>query len=276
MSEFSYISKKIISAPFLKTPCKHLEIDNLLTKEHLDIILNDEQIHFKETTDTKHLLDRLNELKYTVQKFPGCISDPNEYLKLLDSGKLGNIKYDTPVESYGITYRLDKYRNNFIKDLISYMNGAEFKESLEDKFKITRKNDIISAIQKNLTRYEISPHPDIKEKCLTYLLNINKDDSVENYNVHTYLLSFKDNYKHIPKLWENKTDTDRCWVPWSWCDKVKTISKNNTLVMFQPSNDTLHAIKLDYNHNKFQRTQIYGNLMYSNPKTFKKITYRDL
>ena len=58
--------------------------------------------------------------------------------------------------------------------------------------------------------------------------------------------------------------------------KVKKISKNNTLVMFQPSNDTLHAIKLDYDHTKFQRTQIYGNLMYTNPKQFKKITWRDL
>tara|TARA_B100000287_G_C20640758_1_gene783369 strand:- start:1110 stop:1940 length:831 start_codon:yes stop_codon:yes gene_type:complete len=276
MNQFSYISEKIINAPFFEYPCKHLEINNFLNDEHLNIILNDKQIHFEETSSTKHLLDRLNELNYKVQKFPGCISNPDEYLRLLNSGELGNIKFDTPVESYGITYRLDEYRNNFIKDLISYMNGKEFKESLEEKFKITRKSDIISAIQKNLTRYEISPHPDIKEKCLTYLLNINKDDSVENCNVHTFLLRFKDEYKHIPEIWENRIDIDRCWVPWSWCEKVKTISKNNTLVMFQPSNDTLHAIKLDYNHNKFQRTQIYGNLMYSNPKTFKKITYRDL
>ena len=276
MNKFSYISEKILEAPFLSNPCKHLEINNFLSDEHLDIILNDKQIHFDEVDDTETLMDKLSSLNYKIQNFPGCISNPNEYLELFNSGKLGNIKYDTPVESYGITYRLDNYKNNFIKDLIDYMNGKEFKESLEEKFKITRKSDIISAIQKNLTRYEISPHPDIKEKCLTYLLNINKNDSVESYDIHTFLLRFKDEYKHIPEVWENRTDIDRCWVPWSWCDKVKTISKNNTLVMFQPTNDTLHAVKLDYDHTKFQRTQIYGNLMYSNPKSFKKITYRDL
>ena len=119
-------------------------------------------------------------------------------------------------------------------------------------------------------------NPDIKEKCLTYLLNINKDDSIENYDIHTYLLSFKDKYKHIPEVWRTNTKIDRCWVPWSWCDISKTISKNNTLVMFQPANDTLHAVKLDYDHTKFQRTQIYGNLMYTNRKSFKKITYREL
>ena len=276
MNEFSYLSQKILDAEFLEYPCKHLEINNFLSDEHLDIILNDKQIHFDDVDDTETLMDKLSSLNYKIQNFPGCISNPNEYLELFNSGKLGKIKHNTPVESYGITYRLDKYKNNFIKDLIVYMNGKEFKESLEEKFKITRKNDIISAIQKNLTRYEISPHPDIKEKCLTYLLNINKNDSVESYDIHTFLLRFKDEYKHIPEVWKNRIDIDRCWVPWSWCDKVKKISKNNTLVMFQPSNDTLHAIKLDYDHTKFQRTQIYGNLMYTNPKQFKKITWRDL
>ena len=38
-------------------------------------------------------------------------------------------------------------------------------------------------------------------------------------------------------------------------------NKNNSIVLFKPDIDTLHAIKLDYNHNKFQRTQLYGNLM---------------
>ena len=38
-------------------------------------------------------------------------------------------------------------------------------------------------------------------------------------------------------------------------------SINNSIVLFAPNIDTLHAIKMQYDHNKFQRTQLYGNLM---------------
>ncbi len=30
--------------------------------------------------------------------------------------------------------------------------------------------------------------------------------------------------------------------------------------MFAPGNDTLHAVRLRYDHRAYQRTQIYGNL----------------
>ena len=41
-----------------------------------------------------------------------------------------------------------------------------------------------------------------------------------------------------------------------------------------PSNNppTLPFIKLNYNHLKYQRTQIYGNLMYDNP-IYKTLNY---
>ena len=99
---------------------------------------------------------------------------------------------------------------------------------------------------------------------MTYLLNINKNDSVENYDVHTHLLRFKEEYEYVYKHWEENSGIDRSWVPWDWCETVKVINKNNTIIAFPPSNRTLHAVKLDYPHNEFQRTQIYGNLMYKN------------
>ena len=52
-------------------------------------------------------------------------------------------------------------------------------------------------------------------------------------------------------------------------------NKNNSIVIFKPSVDTLHAVKMKYDHTKFQRTQLYGNLM-----SFENITnpgnYKDL
>ena len=274
--DFSYLSHKILDADFFEYPCRHLEINNFLSDEHLNIILNDKQIHFEECTDTRTLINKLNESNYSVQQFPGCVSDINEYINRLENNKWDNVKSNTPVESYGITFRLMRYRNKFISDLIDYLNGNEFKNAMIKKWNLTGDTDIITAIQKNLTKYEISPHPDIRGKAMTYLLNINKDDSVEKYDVHTYLLKFKDEYKYIKNIWEENKKIDRCWVPWDWCDISKTISKNNTIVMFPPSNDTLHAIKLDYDHTKFQRTQIYGNLMYKNQPGLTKFDYNKL
>ena len=276
MNQFSYLSEKILDAQFLNDPCRHLEINNFLGEEHLDIILNDEQIHFKECNDTRDVINQLHKLDYSVQQFPGCCSDINDYLNRLKNDDWPNEYKGNPVESYGITFRLMRYRNEFIKELIRYLNGNEFKSAMETKFELKKDTDIITAIQKNLTKYEISPHPDIKDKAMTSLLNINKDDSVEKYDVHTYLLKFKEEYKHTLEFWKTNKNLDRCWVPWSWCEKIKTISKNNTIVIFPPSNDTLHAVKLDYDHTKFQRTQIYGNLMYRDKSNFKKISYKDI
>ena len=56
------------------------------------------------------------------------------------------------------------------------------------------------------------------------------------------------------------------------------MNENNSIVIFHPDNDppTLHAIRLNYNHLKYQRTQIYGNLMYINPPKYINSNYKDL
>ncbi len=276
MSEFSYLSDKILSGRFIKEPFLHLEIENFLSDDHLGMVIGNKQIHFEEQVDNISLLQTLLNKKYEIQNFPGCCTDPSDYLYRLENDKWPQDIKGTPIESYGITFRLSSYRSEGIANLINYLNGEEFKLTLEKKFNIIEYNSIITAIQKNLTKYEITPHPDTKRKALTYLLNINKDDSVEKYDVHTHLLKFKPEYEYVKKEWENHIDYDRCWVPWSWCDTVKTINKNNSIVLFSPANDTLHAIKLDYEHTKFQRTQIYGNLMYDNPGGFLQRNYRNL
>jgi cytosine/adenosine deaminase-related metal-dependent hydrolase len=132
---------------------------------------------------------------------------------------------------------------------------------LEEKFEITKKNRIITAIQKNLSHYEISPHPDIREKALTYLLNINKDNSVDDLPIHTHLLEFKEEWEFIKEHWATDFSQNTTWVPWDWCESIVRTNKNNSIVIFKPSTDTLHAVKMKYDHTKFQRTQLYGNLM---------------
>jgi hypothetical protein len=87
-------------------------------------------------------------------------------------------------------------------------------------------------------------------------------------------LRFKPEKQFIAEFWKNDNTFDPDWVPWEWCETMKLLNKNNSLVMFAPSHDTLHAVKLRYDHLPFQRTQIYGNLWYTDvAMALPKITY---
>ena len=167
------------------------------------------------------------------------------------------------------------HQNEFIKELTEYLNDKEFKQTLEEKFEIKKQTRIITAIQKNLSHYEISPHPDVREKQLTYLLNINKDDTVDNQPVHTNLLRFKPEWEYIKDYWKTNFEKNTTWVPWDWCETRFVTNKNNSIVLFKPSVDTLHAVKMIYDHTKFQRTQLYGNLMGLDP-VVEPMNYKDL
>tara|TARA_Y100001938_G_scaffold142085_1_gene212790 strand:+ start:539 stop:1405 length:867 start_codon:yes stop_codon:yes gene_type:complete len=260
--KFRYISEKILDSNIEEYPFKHVVIDDLLSEEHLQIVLNDSQVHFDEVENTEELIKTLFRKNYAVQTFPGCITDPNEYITRYNNNDfpIGKGK-DLPIEAFGITFRLTRSDNTFIQELVDYMNGVEFKSALETKFDLKFETSIVTAIQKNLSHYEISPHPDVREKGLTYLLNINKDSSIDNEPVHTHLLKFKKDWEFIYDYWKTNLSENRCWVPWDWCDTAKITNKNNSIVIFSPDVDTLHGVKLNYDHTKFQRTQLYGNLM---------------
>jgi len=270
MKEFNYILEKILDAEIIFKPFEHIEINNFLSNEHLEMLLNDPQIHFDELNSDNELYDKLKDSKYKIQSFPGCFDSWYEYINREE-------KNDGLVEGKGITFRLEEYNNNKIKDLLKLLNSSEFHNTLKQKFSINKEENIISAIQKNLTGYEISPHPDIREKALTYLLNINKNDSIENYDVHTHLLEFKPEYRKIEDFWNEYIYYNRFWIRWKYCNTIKKINKNNTLLIFKPSSkpSSLHAVKLDYDHLKFQRTQIYGNLMFKNCEWTKNIEIKD-
>jgi hypothetical protein len=267
---FNYLCKKIEEAPILNDPFPHIVIEDFLNLNDLETILNDSQIHFPMQLSNEELYKCLQKQDWTIQSFPGCVSDWESYIKYLNNPK----KYITqdPVEGVGITFRLTHIRNQYIQELLKFLNSSVFKQCLEEKFNITDSTCIISAIQKNLTGYEISPHPDVRSKALTYLININKNKNFEQSTQHTHLLKFKKEKEYVETLWRNNPELERFWVPWNWCNSIKQITKNNTLLLFQPQSSppSLHGVKLNYNHLFEQRTQIYGNLMYqSSIKTHK-------
>jgi len=278
MSEFKYILEKIDTAEFENEPFRHLHIKDLLSDEHFSKVIGDTQVHFESLETTKDVIDKLIASGYKIKSFPGCVSDAKSYMRQLENNQWIDQLHGNPISSAGLTFRLYEFKNEFTYKLLTFLNSNEVHDCLRNKFEITERTDIVSAIQKNLSYYEISPHPDIRRKALTYLLNINNTSAFDSSGQHTHLLKFIDKYEYIYKHWENNTESERCWVPWSWCTTEKQHSENNSIILFEPSNDTLHAVKLNYDHTELQRTQIYGNLMYPDRerKKFDKGTYRHL
>jgi hypothetical protein len=274
--DFMYLREKILDAQFVEFPFRHLYIEDFLSKEHLNLVINYKKIKLSNQESTERLINLLLTEGYDIQHFPGCTESVEEYLKWYNKKKKSSFHNDKIVEAFGMAFRLIEIDDIEIKTLIDFLNSELFHSALKNKFNLTRSTKISTGIQKYLTGYEISPHPDIRSKALTYLVNINTNKSSEFLNIHTHLLRFKSNKEYLYNYWNDNSHIDRCWVPWEWCDTFKIMNKNNSLVMFSPNNDTLHAVKLDYDHLEFQRTQLYGNLWYENKLQLQKSSFIDL
>lgn len=259
---FAYLADKITRAEFDLCPFRHIYIEDFLSPEHFDLLTNDSQIKFPTAQNTKQLVDFAVEQHWQIHdNFPGCITNLDEYLDKLDSG---NWQVDQGrLSGQGLALKLKTIHNPIIQQLVDYLNSDNFQQCLLDKFEISRPTKITTSIHKYLSGYEISPHPDIRSKTLTYLVNINTDSRAESLGIHTHLLKLVPKKQFIYDFWKYNTEYDRDWLPWDWCETVKVTNKNNSLILFSPDNDTLHGVKLDYNHLEFQRTQIYGNAFYT-------------
>jgi hypothetical protein len=162
-----------------------------------------------------------------------------------------------------MTLRLTEARTDIIRELKAFLESEAFNRALAEKFGLPfEETHADNGIQKYLDGYEISPHPDVRRKALTYMVNINPHRDAEARDHHTHYMKFKDRYAYIEQFWAGNPDVDRCWVPWTWCDSVSEQRANNSIVIFAPGDDTLHAVKASYDHLGAQRTQLYGNLWY--------------
>ena len=259
-NRFDYLLERIRSAPFVETPFRHIEIFDFLAEEHFAAIIGSEQIALTSSKTTEALLNRLGESGYEPIPFPGCVTSEAEYLDWFH----GRTKksYHAATEGFGIVYRLTKFRDSLLSELDDFFHSEALSAVMREKFEIDRPVSLDGGIQKYLHGYEISPHPDIRRKALTWMLNINPGVGAETADYHTHYLRLKDQWKFISEFWKHNEGVDRDWLPWDWCDTVKRQPKNNSIVIFQPENDTIHAVKANYDHLPTQRTQLYGNLWY--------------
>lgn len=260
---FSYICGKIKEADFQVHPFKHVYLENLFSAEHFQEITASSEINLHDLTSDNELFEKLFENGYKIIEFPGTVTNKNEYLQWHKS-KQKDTRINTSCEGFGIVLRLEKTKSNIIQELEEFLNCDEFKNCIAEKYQVSLDECTYDAgIQKYLDGYEISPHPDVRRKALTYMVNINPYAESEAMKIHTHYLTFNSAHEYIPVFWQGNEKIDRCWVPWKWCETKKVQQQNNSMVIFQPDYDTLHAVKAEYDHLKFQRTQLYGNYWYS-------------
>jgi hypothetical protein len=260
---FDYLIEKIQTSRFLGNPFWHLEIDDFFSDEHFTAIVNAPEIRLDLAVNDRNLISMLRQLTYRQIEFPGTATSIADYLAWRENPHRRHTNVDT-CEGFGLTFRLGRAMPGGIVELLNvFFTSERFLECLMDKFGQSGADvrpDI--GLQKYLSGYEISPHPDVRAKALTYMINVNPDDSSERQDYHTHYMRFKPERAYVEAYWRGNPQDDRCWVPWSWCETVKRQTRNNSIVIFAPTDNTLHAVKANYDHLPAQRTQFYGNLWY--------------
>lgn len=266
-SRFTYCIEKIYEAPFDNEPFKHIYIENFFNDSDFKEIITSDEISTPIASSDLELIEGLREKGYNIINFPGCITDHSQYIKW-HSSKANTSRAHSACEGFGMVMRLFEKRTKMLVELEEFLLSEDFNRAIAEKFDFQFTDcKVDGGIQKYLDGYEISPHPDVRKKAATYMVNINPSAVSEESDHHTHYLKFKSSKDYISKFWESNKDYDRDWVPWDWCETIKQQNKNNSIVIFSPSNDTMHAVKANYNHLVTQRTQLYGNLWYLKSET---------
>jgi hypothetical protein len=269
MGRFDYLIEKIESAPFESAPFKHLYLESFFDPADFQAIVSSPQIALPPVSADRELISLLHENHFKEINFPGTTTDIEAYLKWHADRGRGRHSNQAICEGYGVTMRLQKVADNpFLDELLNVFRSDHFWQVCAQKFGLNWNDVVVDVgLQKYLDGYEISPHPDIRRKALTFMININPSPNSENIDYHTRYLTFKPERDAVRRLWEEDASVERCWVPWGWCDVRKTQTRNNSIVLFSPANDTIHAVKAAYDHLYTQRTQFYGNLWYKQSHT---------
>jgi len=277
MSRFQYIIDKITTAPLTSEPFGHIYIEDLFAGEDFAAIIGSPEIAIPVATDDDDLFAKLDSAGYKVIDFPGCIIDQQAYRDWHRAKQSGDDNIHSACEGFGMTLRLVQPQSEFLAELSAFFSGAAFNQAVADRFGVDLSTCTVDGgIQKYLDGYEISPHSDIRRKAATFMVNINPHAHAAQADHHTHYMRLKPDYRYVREFWDQRDDVDRCWVPWDWCETVKSQPVNNSIVLFAPANDTMHAVKVDYDHLAGQRTQLYGNIWYPSSQALKRVEWEDL
>ena len=270
---------KVRDAEFIEQPFQHLFIRDFLPQETFEEITDDQVIRLPSQPSIEHLHSDLLAKEWNIQPHPGCAFSFEDYIILrrqrCNESQLkvcGDKAQNSLCEGAGLTYRLSPTASSYAQELVEIFNSSSMRSCLLEKFKINEDCTYDTGIQKYLDCYEISPHPDVREKALTFMLNLNPCINSNSANYHTHFMRFTPRYEYIYSFWDKCPEYQRCWVPWDWCDTTFRQVTNNTITIFSPTSRSLHAVKADYNDLPSQRTQLYGNIWYKTQKhRFKSV-----
>lgn len=259
------IIAKIEQAEIQTEPFRHLELFDLFPQDIFEQIISAPEVALGQQANDRELVNTLAAGGWKPIPFPGTTENVETYLKWHANG--GKVLNTNTCEGMGITFRLFTFQSPIMLQVQEMLQSDEFKNAIAKKFGVALEEMTYDAgIQKYLDGYEISPHPDIRRKALTYMVNINPAPESEKMEYHTHYMRFRPERQYVGSYWQHNDSSERCWVPWDWCETVKQQRQNNSMVIFAPSNDTMHAILAHYDHLSNQRTQLYGNLWHKNPK----------
>lgn len=274
---FDYIIHKIKNAEWKSEPFPHLLIENFFTEADFDLIRSDPQIKIANSLDDREVIRKIMDSGYEPIHFPGAILDIERYIAFheINRNELRSLNQDT-CESAGIVFRLKKIHSNLLFEISEFLQSSAFVDELAQRFGVDADKTIYDGgFQKYLDGYEISPHPDIRSKAVTLMINLSPSDSSENNMHHTELMKLKRGYEYIENFWSHNPNYERCWLPWDWCEPVTMHKLNNSALLFSPSENTFHAVRAKYDHLGYQRTQFYANLWMKNSPMLNKRTWED-
>jgi len=275
-SRFNYLAEKISDAKFTDHPFKHIYIENFLSESDFKEIISAEEINLKKANSDEDLFNKLFEQSYEIVPFAGCTVDKEQYLRW-HAGNKSSVDFNTACGGFGMALRLNNPKTEILTKIKEFLAGDLFNQTISKKLGHNMEDKIVdNGIQKYLDGYEISPHPDIRKKAVTFMININPHENAEELEHHAGLLEFIPEREYIKTFWQGNNNVDRCLMPWDWFTVHKTQNKNNSLVLFAPSNDTLHAVKASYDHLNAQRTQLYGNIWHKNNQASEKSSWKEL
>ena len=279
INRYSYLLDKINSSKLRKKPFEFIYIENFLSHNDLSFFLNHDSFNISGNS-FEEVSSKMSQRGWKPHPHPGTFKDLDSYKtwrknKLRSTQEItGDIKTNKLCEGSGMAFRLIAM-NEFASELRDLFLSQEFMDCIKNKFNLNEdfESKTDCGFQKYMSGYEISPHPDVREKALTWMLNLNIDDNSENESYHTHFMKFKSEKAYIYELWRNYPNIQRPWVPWSWCRTEFIQSKNNSITIFSPNSYTLHAIKAFYDDLKGQRTQLYGNIWYDRKRSENMPSY---
>ncbi len=277
MSKFSYIIDRIHGTEFSTHPFKHLYVPDLFSADHFAEITSAREVNLRQAESDEDLISVLHENKFKEISFPGTTTDLPVYLRWHKAFKEGKESNNGLCDGFGVTMRLQETdEGSILREVADFFKSPEFWAALTSKFEIRRTDVRVDVgLQKYLDGYEISPHPDIRLKAMTFMINLNPAAQSENIDYHTSYLTFRPEKDHVRQFWIENPTIDRFWVPWAWCDVKTKQTKNNSVVIFSPADDTMHAVRAHYDHLATQRTQFYGNLWYTKANAKSTHTWAD-